>query len=375
MTMFQRHPTALFDTEKQVPTINGGVFSLERTIGGEQMRAPPGLKGMTTENDESRNFGIGVSTSNLAQINTSLVMRSTARFPAHHTQREMLCFVENKQNGPLTNLKLDHEMPSVSALNAYLLSEEGRKIFGTERSCKKLLQHFAPLGSFNSVVPEYKQNTGHSEVSVITGRRARCTAITRAWRSRRAHQHDRPLDVVWYVIIRRKLTHADIGFAQASSSESASRQQRIDALKAETDKRISQQRSRMLDNRRDARSASSSSASSSSSSSSSFNYAPSNAPAPTVEFETPYPHYWGFYIMVTERNSPPPPWLYIDDESEGAWHRIGTVVQYSPNCAINEDHTQRARKGLSGIHNQMVKPADFLKLLETLPYVDLFLGQ
>lgn len=177
---------------------------------GSQLQNVSSAARMQLTDGGSRNFNTGVSTSNFSSINANFVQTFSQRFTKDDTQPEMLVFIERSVVSARLGLKCMYEMPSIHALNMYLISPEGRILYGNRKTCEKLMDDFAFAGSMNTTVPSYVSNERDFDSGVVMGRRARCCAVTRAYSERCAATTDRLLDNVYLLVVRRKILDKDI---------------------------------------------------------------------------------------------------------------------------------------------------------------------
>ncbi len=153
---------------------------------------------------ESRNFNTGVATSNFSSINHSFVHSFTSRFPKETIRPEMLVFVERSSKSPLLHFpNCTSEVASVHELNRYLVTAEGRAIYGRDRSCEKLIKDFGFMGSYNLNIPDYVVDSFNG--GAVTARRARIADVTRAQMDKGATCADPSLAVVHLMAIHRTL--------------------------------------------------------------------------------------------------------------------------------------------------------------------------
>lgn len=153
----------------------------------------------------TRNFNTGVNASNFNSINHSFLLNFTKRFGREQIHRQMLCFIERASRTPILKLHASTEVASIHELNAWLISEEGRKIYGVESSSEKLMNDFAFAGSFNAEVAAWV-NASTTDSTFVVARRARCQAITRAFHRPDADKTvDHSLYSIYLLAIRRKM--------------------------------------------------------------------------------------------------------------------------------------------------------------------------
>lgn len=277
------------------------------------MSNPLGVGGMAQFDSGGRTFGSGVNISNLTSVHGSFVQHLSNRFGAESCRKEMLVFIERTRTTPLLRLQVDHEIASLNELNRYLVSAEGRAKYGRDTSAERLVADFGFAGVYGVSIAEHAASTrSQIEAMVVIGRRARMTAVTRAFKKKADAVTDRLMDTVHLLWIRRKLVPSDVQKTRDIEGDQMYMKEDI--------------------------------------------------------------HYWTANLHVSPSNGAPPSWLYIDDESTGMAIRVGTILQYSSNNKHTEADIQRARKSLSGTVNALQEDRAYLKNMPLLPYVDILVN-
>jgi hypothetical protein len=316
------------DTTAASPAPTIGVGGLNTSFFSQSQArigfTPPGIVsagGSGYLYDEMRNGGTGVAVNNFHPINTTFVAEGSATFPMRNAHRQDMVFIDRYRKGVYTGLKINFEVASIGALNAYLVTPEGREKYGVDTSCTRLLEDFAFSGVLQTEMPEYKPH--EMEATTTVARRARCNAITRACSLPTNRIADHHGDKHWFVVCRRKLTLAQI----APGVRSVDQPTKVDEIEEE-----------------DA--------------------------GPVTEITNP--HYWQLHLF--SKTTEPAPWLYTDKESKGAAMLIGTTIDVEDANTRTKAEATDMQNAISGVYNTFVEEKAHNRLLERSRPVDIFLG-
>jgi hypothetical protein len=314
-----------------------------------QLPNPLDVQNMVTEDGGTRGFGTGVTTSNFTNIQHGVVQRFSKRFSKDTCHTGMLSFINRSGKSLILRLKTDYEIAVIHELNAFLYSPEGRQEYGTQKTAEKLIDDYAFAGVYAAEIAGYKSNSEMHVANIITGRRARCAGITRAFRHKKDMTADHVLHNVYLLAIRRKEDRT------------------LDRTKTDTNKKA-----RMASSKRfKMKSIHSSKILDTTDADQAIGIQVGGASGG----DNDQSYYWGFNLFMTDSDAGPPPYLYCDDESIGYAKRVGYVLQHSGDSKVREDHVLRARRSLSGKHNEGCEPGSqersYLQDVPLLPYVDI----
>jgi hypothetical protein len=289
------------------------------------------IGGMAQWDAGTRNFNTGINTSNFSSINANFVHYFTNRFPAETCMQQCLCFIERSRKTPLLNLIADHEIASVHALNAYLISPAGRAMYN-DKDATRLMADFGFAGSFNQNVPEYARGQQTYDSAIVIGRRARCHSVTRAYSDRRNPYllSDKVLSTVWLLAVRRKYIDEveldDLEYEAPKYGTSRNRKGKSFSLSR-------RKKSADVDTNSH----------------------------PNAKW------YWTFNLFVSMSRSPPSSVLYIDDENTGSCVRVGTVSDTDGNNKLVHKKRDDARAAMSAENG--LKVGDEKDYLNKLPFL------
>jgi hypothetical protein len=275
----------------------------------------PNSGGVTTLHDQFRNAGTGVGINNFNPINTTLIANDSDTFPFRNSHRQDLTFIERFKHGVFTDLKYNYEVASISELNRYLVSPDGRQRYGVYSTCKALQDDFAFNGVQLTEFPVWHEK--ENEATFTNARRARMNAITRSYQPKNARLADHHMQRQWIVFVRRRLTLADITpLVSRSEAQANSTDLSADAIVN--------------------------------------------------------PHYWCLHLVGGPAE--PSPCIYTDDESTGGCMLLGTIIDADDANAANKVEAVKMQQALSGVHNMFKADKGYERLLERSRPVDVFIG-
>jgi hypothetical protein len=138
-----------------------------------------GVGPMSTLYDNAKDANTGFNASNRPVTHTYLV--NAAKFGPHAYYHEAFCFgnrIHQVNQSGTASMQYEHYVLSISEFNKYLRTDEGRRQYGGDQNCSKLMRDWKFLGS---VKRPSKTMFGDDALPIIIAGRARVADIFRAY--------------------------------------------------------------------------------------------------------------------------------------------------------------------------------------------------